>query len=478
MTHVILGHCCKDASCVRVCPQNCIRPTPEDPDFGIVEHLYIDPATCIDCSACVQACPAGAIRADSELTDSQRLYARRTRDFFADLPGARSRVPRPLGLPQAFQRAGGPLRVAVVGGGAAAMYTVRELLQRSSSIRITVFEQHTEVGGLLRTAVSSDHRGIRNMIRLFDVPFSDDRVETRTNIRVGLEVSIAALRREFDVVILAFGASSPRAVGESSIPGAHQAITVLSAANSAARQGIAARLLRGPTALIVGGGNVALDVAAAIAKRHIATRAGEPITQVVVVARSPVQRPSFTFSAVHELAELDIDLSIAPDGAPPDTGSADPVQRLFAELAGNPRPRTRSRKMAVSLWFGNEVTSLRAVGGRVQLKTAGQRTFIADSVIYATGFTSAPMTGVPFTDDGVVSNRRGRVVSADTGAPIAGLYVVGWAKRGARGGVGDNRRCAVETVERIVADQKNIGESDSGQGPTSAYGMGHAGGQR
>ncbi|WP_425297527.1 4Fe-4S dicluster domain-containing protein [Nocardia abscessus] len=61
MTHVILGHCCKDASCIQVCPQNCIRPTPSDPEFDTVEHLYIDPDTCIDCSACVQACPAGAI---------------------------------------------------------------------------------------------------------------------------------------------------------------------------------------------------------------------------------------------------------------------------------------------------------------------------------------------------------------------------------------------------------------------------------
>ncbi|MGY2008211.1 FAD-dependent oxidoreductase [Nocardia gipuzkoensis] len=475
MTHVILGHCCKDASCIQVCPQNCIRPTPADPEFDTVEHLYIDPDTCIDCSACVQACPAGAIRPESALSGSERLYARRTRDFFADLPAARQRGPVRLGLPRAFPRADRPLRLAVVGAGAAAMYTVRELLQRSSSIRITVFEQHAEVGGLLRTAVSWDHRGIRNMIRLFDVPFSDDRVETRMNVRVGADVSVAALQREFDVVVLAFGAARPRMVAEARIPGVHQAITLLSAANNAVRHGMGARLLRGPTAVIVGGGNVALDVAAAIARRRIVTRAGEPIEQVAVVARSSVRRPSFTLSALHELAELDVDLTIACDGAPPDADSADPVQRLFAELTDNRRPTVNTGELRVTLWFGNEVTSLRAVGDRIQLETTAKRIFTADSVINATGFTSTAVAGVPFAEDGVVPNRRGRVVSPDTGASIDGLYVVGWAKRGAHGGVGDNRRCAVETVDRIVADIERI-RSDPRRAAASAYGMRHAGG--
>ncbi len=74
MAHVILGHCCKDASCVRVCPQNCIRPLPGTPEFETVEHLYIDPVGCIDCSACVEACPADAIKPLELLTAPERRY--------------------------------------------------------------------------------------------------------------------------------------------------------------------------------------------------------------------------------------------------------------------------------------------------------------------------------------------------------------------------------------------------------------------
>jgi len=77
------------------------------------------------------------------------------------------------------------------------MYTIRELLRRSGSIRITVFEQRDQIGGLLRTAVARDHGPLRNLLRQFEVPFDDPRVDTRLGIRVGTDVEIAALRSTF-----------------------------------------------------------------------------------------------------------------------------------------------------------------------------------------------------------------------------------------------------------------------------------------
>ena len=61
MAHVVTQACCADASCVFACPVNCIHPTPDEPDFGTAEMLYVDPASCVDCGACVGACPVGAI---------------------------------------------------------------------------------------------------------------------------------------------------------------------------------------------------------------------------------------------------------------------------------------------------------------------------------------------------------------------------------------------------------------------------------
>ena len=281
------------------------------------------------------------------------------------------------------------------------------------------------------------------MRRLFDIPFGDGRVEVRCNVPVGERVTIAELRRSFDAVILAHGASMPRGI-EPPVPASHQAVDVLAAANEAGAQGVSARLLQGPDVAVVGGGNVALDVVASMVRGRVETVAGESITRIRVISRSAPDRPSFTASALHELAEL---------GAVPvvDRGAEllpEPLRRLLSdhvadEIAG---------RTTVTLSFGNEVTACCATGSGVRVLTATGRVFAADSVVCAMGFTAAVLDGVPMRPDGVVSNGGGRVVCPDSGVPVAGLYVVGWAKRGAKGGLGDNRRCAAETVDKIVAD--------------------------
>ncbi|MBY8860952.1 diiron oxygenase [Nocardia sp. CA2R105] len=187
-----------------------------------------------------------------------------------------------------------------------------------------------------------------------------------------------------------------------------------------------------------------LDVVASMVRGRVETVAGESITRIRVISRSAPGRPSFTASALHELAEL----------------GAVPVVDRGAELLPEPLRRLLSDRVAdeiagrttVTLSFGNEVTACCPTGSGVRVLTATGRVFAADSVVCAMGFTAAVLDGVPMRPDGVVSNGGGRVVCPDSGVPVAGLYVVGWAKRGAKGGLGDNRRCAAETVDKIVAD--------------------------
>lgn len=150
---------------------------------------------------------------------------------------------------------------------------------------------------------------------------------------------------------------------------------------------------------------------------------------------------------MHELAEL--------GAAPVVDGDAellpDPLRRLLSARVAD--DSAAGARITVTLSFGNEVVACRPTGSGVRVVvTATGRVFAADSVVCATGFTAAVLDGVPMRPDGVVSNGGGRVVCPDSGAPLAGLYVVGWAKRGAKGGLGDNRRCAAETVDKIVAD--------------------------
>lgn len=461
MAHVILGHCCKDASCVRVCPQNCIHPAPGEDGFASAETLHIDPVSCIDCTACVEACPASAIKPEQALTPAERRYATRNREFFAQPPAAPRSRPRPVfGSPLAVPS--GRCAVAVVGAGAAAMYTVRELLRRSTSIRVTVYEQHEAIGGLLRRGVSADHVGVREMVRMFDVPFRDDRVTVVTGTKVGVDLSIDELRTRFDAVILACGASQPRRIGSTVDAGVHQAIDILVAENggfSASRP----PALPGSTCVVIGAGNVAFDAVRWVARTRHRVPASEQIRELVVLSRSDPESASFTASAFYELLDLEhTEVLIDGAGSVPHVDADGPLLRELSRLpcadvrGMHDGPTDTTGPLRIILSFGQEVADLaKTDGGGVAVTTTAGRTFLADSAICATGFTTTRIDGVPLDDRGVVLNHRGRVISPETGEPVEGLYVVGWAKRGARGGVGDNRGCAAETVAQLTADLRS-----------------------
>src|SRR6478735_10128791 len=116
MTHIITQSCCNDAACVPVCPVNCIHPTPDEPDYGTAEMLYIDPAGCIDCGACLDVCPVGAIEPDYDLPTESLPFVALNAAYF-ESTGRRDYDPTPFEepAPRVWSDDEGPLRVAVVG---------------------------------------------------------------------------------------------------------------------------------------------------------------------------------------------------------------------------------------------------------------------------------------------------------------------------------------------------------------------------
>lgn len=462
MTHVILGHCCKDASCVRVCPQNCIHPAPGEDGFASAETLYIDPDSCIDCTACVDACPALAIKPEHALTSTELPYAARNKEFFAQIPTApRTRPPVIFELPLASPS--NRLTVAVVGSGPAAMYTVRELLRRSTSISVTVYEQYDTVGGLLHRGVSPDHVGVREMIRLFDVPFHDDRVTIILNTEIGVDTTIDELRTRFDAVILACGASQPRHIGPTTAGnGTYQAIDILVAENIGPSV-FPPPTPAGPTCIVIGAGNVAFDIVRWVAKTRNRASAGQQISELVVLSRSAPDSAAFTASAFYELLDLEhTEVLIDGAGSAPRPGADSPLLRELSRLPSTDVHDTRTLPadttgpLRIVLSFGQDVADLTKTHlGTIAITTTADRTFRTNSAICATGFTTKPIDGIPLDTHGVIPHRRGQVISHETGEPLDGLYVVGWAKRGASGGVGDNRTCAAETVTQLTTNLRS-----------------------
>src|SRR5690242_5120816 len=160
MPHVITQSCCSDGSCVYACPVNCIHPSPDEPGFATAEMLYIDPDACVDCGACVSACPVGAIAPDTRLTDKQLPFVELNAAFYPKREGKlppTSRLAPVLEAPKIDRRTGGPLTVAIVGSGPAAMYAADELLTQRG-VRVNVFEKLPTPYGLVRAGVAPDHR--------------------------------------------------------------------------------------------------------------------------------------------------------------------------------------------------------------------------------------------------------------------------------------------------------------------------------
>src|SRR5260221_12483880 len=117
--HVITQTCCNDASCVPVCPVNCIHPTPDEPGYLTAEMLYIDPEVCIDCGACIDACPVKAITADYELEPAQEAFVEVNTQWYRD-PTHRGYSTKPVTLTaRTFEPSPEPLRIAGVGSGPA-----------------------------------------------------------------------------------------------------------------------------------------------------------------------------------------------------------------------------------------------------------------------------------------------------------------------------------------------------------------------
>lgn len=398
MTYTISGECCADASCVAVCPMNCIHPSPGEPGFGTTDGLFIDPRTCIDCGACADICPVDAAKpADRSTAVDVQLNA----SYYKE---------RPLldGLdldswePPRFDRwSDGPRRVAVVGAGPAGMYATRELLQRSTA-EITLFDRLPVVGGLARYGVAPDHPLTKRIVETFERIAAHPRVRWRP----GTSVSVDELEGRYDAVVHASGAYESRRLG---IAGEVTADEVVAWYNS--RPGARRPELKGPRAVVVGNGNVALDIArlltAPSALQVPATGAAlqvpatDRITEVVVLGRRGPEAAAYTASA-------------------------------YREVEHNPSIRFRYSTTPVA-WDGRTLT------------TSDGDTIEAATLITAIGFTGRPIPGLPFDDArGIVPNVDGAV----TGRP--GHFVTGWIKRGAQGGIGVNKACAQETVRTLL----------------------------
>lgn len=487
MPHVITQSCCNDASCVSVCPVNCIHPTPEEPGFATAEMLYIDPARCIDCGACTDECPVDAIVPDDLLTPTTSRYLEINAAYYTDHSPTAERRPFQIATPTPST---GHRTVAIVGSGPAGFYCAQELT-RHPLVSVSMFDKLPTPYGLIRAGVAPDHPSTKNIDRTFAAVAAKTNFRYFLNVEVGKHVSHQELLNNYDAVVYASGASIDNRLGIAGedLTGSASATEFVAWYNGHPDHADRAFDLSTKTAVIVGNGNVALDVARilvtdpdALAATDIADHALAALRQsriqnVIVLGRRGIAQAAYTNSEFLALAELSgVDIVIDPaelalDPATAVAESADTLDstiamkiRLARELAGRQPEQSSSGKQIVFRYLcspteilgGNHVQRMRCArstfgeSGEV-VGTVAQFDLDTGLVLRAVGYRGQPIPGLPFDEaTGVVPNSAGRVIVQRHVLPR--VYVAGWIKRGATGGIGMNRRCGQETAEAILTD--------------------------
>lgn len=483
MTYVITQSCCNDASCVDVCPVDCIHPTPDDPGFLTAEMLYIDPDVCIDCGSCVEACPVGAIHADFEVPDHLQDYTAMNADYFTWA----GEPPDPVPLAPAGPRIDaleGPLRVAVVGCGPAGMFITEELVgSKRIEVQVTLLDRLATPHGLVRYGVAPDHLHTKEAVAMFDSIAKHRRVTMRLNVEVGADVTHEELLEHHHAVVYATGASEGRNLGlpGEELPGSLAAAEFVNWYNGHPDHADLDPRLDHERAVIIGNGNVALDIARVLLTGHEALHGSSDmaghavealsdsgVDEVVVVGRRGPEYAAFTTPELlalvnHPGIDVVVDRAMLDAAPEPDPEDKTPAgfaahQKIGVLRRAVERPAAGGKRLVFR--FGltpQELLGDDRVTGMALAPTGGDpqaaQTLEAGLVIRATGYRSTQVAGLPFdAQAGRFAHQDGRVLDPESSAAVYGTYTTGWVKRGPSGVIGSNRLCAIETAHSLLDD--------------------------
>ncbi len=481
MPHVITQSCCNDGSCVFACPVNCIHPTPDEPDFATSEMLYIDPVACVDCGACVAACPVDAVAPEARLAAQQLPFVPLNASHYPERPADQklpptSKLAPVIPAPQLRSGHAGPLTVAVVGSGPAAMYAADELLTQHG-VRVNVFEKLPVPYGLVRAGVAPDHQKTKQVTRLFDRITRQRGFHFYLNVEVGRHLSHADLLAHHHAVIYAVGAPNDRRldIRGMGLPGSGTATEMVAWINGHPEFADLTVDLSHERVVIIGNGNVALDVARVLTAdpdQLASTDIADPtldllrtsaVREVVIAARRGPLHSAFTLPELIGLtgtADVVVDNHdherVLRDLSDPDADALT-VQKLqiLSRLANRTTPTSQRRiRLAYQLTPRRVLGEQRATGVEFTVTGSNERHVIdAGLVLTSTGYRGRPIAGLPFDDTaGIVPNDGGRVIDTELGRPVPGSYVAGWIKRGPTGFIGTNKSCATQTVRQLVDD--------------------------
>ncbi len=391
-----------------------------------------------------------------------------------------------------------PCRVAIVGSGPSGFYAAEALFRSTTNVRVDMFDRLPTPFGLVRGGVAPDHAKIKAVAVKFTKLALDERFAFLGNVCLGTDVTLAELRSFYDAVLLTTGAEADRRLGipGEDLSGSHTATEFVGWYNGHPDYRERQFDLSQEVAIVVGQGNVAMDVSRILAKTvdelaktDIAEHALDALSSSKVKEihllgrRGPVQA-KFTPPEIREMGELsdcdpvvdkaDLELNPASRAELEELKNKElrenfDILRSFAERA----PTSKHKRFVVH--FLNSPIELQGEGrvermvlGRNSLegepfqqsaKDTGEREELECGLVFrSVGYRGTGINGVPFDErKAVIPNVQGRVHEA--GVVVPGLYAAGWIKRGPSGVIGTNKPDAVETVQALLEDVTTLPEA-------------------
>jgi ferredoxin--NADP+ reductase len=374
----------------------------------------------------------------------------------------------------------------IVGAGPSGFYTAGQLLKAGFSV--DMFDALPTPFGLVRAGVAPDHPKIKSVTRVYAKTAAHEAFRFFGGVSLGTDISREDLLARYHAVVYAIGTSTDNRLGVpgEDRPGSHPATDFVAWYNGHPSFADHMFDLNGGRAVVVGNGNVAIDVArmlvldpGELARTDTADHAIDAfgmagVTEVVLLGRRGPAEAAFTNPELRELGELQradviVDSRQLEGIAEPE----DTTRRRNVEILrgyAQRRPEGKSHRLELRflrspleiLGEGEDgpVTGVRAginrlvtaADGRVTAAPTGVEEVIeCGLVLRSIGYRGMPLAGIPFdADRGLIRNRDGRVFDGDDVCP--GEYVVGWIKRGPSGVIGTNKKDATGTVARIAED--------------------------
>lgn len=388
------------------------------------------------------------------------------------------------------------IKVAIVGSGPAAFYAADHLQKKlGDRVFIDMFEKLPTPHGLVRNGVAPDHQKIKSVVRVYDKIAANPQFRFFGLVEFGKHVTLEDLRSRYHQIVFATGAQTDRKMGipGEDLIGSHTATEFVAWYNSHPEHTGLDFDLSGKKVIIVGIGNVAVDVARILSltrsemeKTDIADYALEKlaesgIREIQMLGRRGPAQAAFTNPELRELENLeDADLLTLPDEAEPDSLTLKELERkpdratqtkIDLIKKASRRSSSKSKKIVIRFLVSpieiiagedNKVKSVKVVKNRLYKSDDGSlrpkptdevEEIPADLVFRSVGYRGIPLRDVPFDDrSGVIPNEKGRVLDKTDGDPLLGLYTTGWIKRGPTGVIGTNKTDSGETVSCMIED--------------------------